>query len=201
MLLDTKAHVRFAMQAGAIVMNELPALSPSPPEATAKPRRWRAYTPPPIAVPIRYYDSRKWNKFETRPISGLFTGALMLDRQYWLSQDGNSEDQVGDLADFEGGEIRAFRAGVVGTLNFKRPWRYTVFAATNTFDKGFDVDTTDELVLFDYRLDIPLPADLMLSVGKQKEPISMERLAALSFLKVPGTALRICFINGQPSDP
>jgi phosphate-selective porin OprO/OprP len=31
-------------------------------------------------------------------------------------------------------------------------------------------------------LDIPLPADLMLSVGKQKEPISMERLAGLPFL-------------------
>jgi len=181
-MLDTGEHVRFAMRDGEIVRNELPALSPSPPEATAKPRRWKAYTPPPIAVPIRYYDSRKWNKFETKPISGLFTGALMLDRQFWLSQDGESEDQVGDLSDFEGGEIRGFRAGVVGTLNFKRPWRYTVFVATNTFDKGFDVDTTDELAFYDYRLDIPLPADLTLSVGKQKEPISMERLMPLSFL-------------------
>ena len=36
--------------------------------------------------------------------------------------------------------------------------------------------------LFDYRLDIPLPADLMLSVGKQKEPISMERLTGLALL-------------------
>jgi phosphate-selective porin OprO/OprP len=180
-MLDTGEHVRFAMRDGAIVKNELPALSPSPPEETARPRRWRAYTPPPIAVPIRYYDSRKWNKFETRPISGLFTGALMLDRQFWLSQDGASKDQVGDLSDFEGGEIRGFRAGVVGTLNFKRPWRYTVFAATNAFDKGFDVDTTDELAFYDYRLDIPLPADLMLSVGKQKEPISMERLVGLAF--------------------
>jgi phosphate-selective porin OprO/OprP len=180
-MLDTGEHVRFAMREGEIVTNELPALSPSPPETTAKPRRWKAYTPPPIAVPIRYYDSRKWNKFETKPVSGLFIGALLLDRQFWLSQDDNSENQVGDLSDFEGGEIRVLRAGVVGTLNFKRPWRYTVFAGSNTFDKGFDVETTDEFSLFDYRLDIPLPADLMLSVGKQKEPISMERLMGLAY--------------------
>jgi len=181
-LLDTKTHARFAIRDGVIVKNELPAIPVSSEEDTPKPRRWKAYTPPPIAVPIRYYDSRKWNKFETKPISGLFIGGLLLDRQFWLSQDGNSEDQVGDLSDFEGGEIRVLRAGVVGTLNFKRPWRYTVFAGSNTFDKGFDVDTTDELSFFDYRLDIPLPADLMLSVGKQKEPISMERLMSLAYL-------------------
>ena len=181
-ILDTKAHALFALRDGEIVMNVLPALSPSPPEATAKPRRWRAYTPPPMAVPIRYFDSRKWNKFETRPISGLFTGALMLDRQFWLSQDAESQEQVGELEDFEGGKVRGFRGGVVGTLNFKRPWQYVVFVATNTFNREFDVRTTDALVWFDYRLDIPLPADLTLSVGKQREAMSMERLTALTFL-------------------
>ena len=181
-MLDTKEHARFAMQDGEIVKSELPTLSPSPSDATPRPRRWRAYTPPPIAVPIRYYDSRKWNKFETRPISGLFTGALILDRQYWLSQDEESKAQVGDLSDYEGGKIRGFRAGVVGTLNFKRPWQYVVFAATNTFDKEFDVKTTDALVWFDYRLDIPLPAALTLSVGKQRQALSMERLTSLTFL-------------------
>jgi phosphate-selective porin OprO/OprP len=174
--------VVFAIQDGVIVKNELPETPPSPPEATPKPRRWVAYTPPPIAVPIRYYDSRKWNKFSTKPISGLFTGALVLDRQFWLSQDGNNEAQVGDLSEFEGGKIRAFRFGVVGTLNFKRPWTYTVFATTHTFDKGFDTDTDDEFTWFDYRLDIPLTADLTLSVGKQKEPISLERQTPIMFL-------------------
>ena len=181
-LLDTKTHARFAIREGVIVKNELQVIPVSSAEDTPKPRRWKAYAPPPIAVPIRYYDSRKWNKFETKPVSGLFIGALLLDRQFWLSQDGNSENQVDDLSDFEGGEIRVLRAGVVGTLNFKRPWRYTIFAGSNTFDKGFDVDTTDEFAMFDYRLDIPLPADLMLSVGKQKEPISMERLMGLAYL-------------------
>ena len=103
-LLDTGEHVRFAVEDGVVVKNELPEAVSSPPDATPKPRRWVAYTPPPIAVPIRYYDSRKWNKFNTKPISGLFTGALALDRQFWLSQDGDSETQVGDLSEFEGGE-------------------------------------------------------------------------------------------------
>ena len=181
-LLDTKTHARFAIREGVIVKNELQAIPVSSADTAPTPRRWRAYTPPPIAVPIRYYDSRKWNKFETKPVSGLFIGALMLDRQFWLSQDSNSEDQVGDLSAFEEGYIRAFRFGVVGTLNFKRPWRYTVFATTHTFGKGFDVNTDDEFTWFDYRLDIPLPAGLMLAVGKQKEPISMERLASLPYL-------------------
>jgi len=52
-----------------------------------------------MAVPIRYYASRKWNTFRTKPISGLFTGALILDRQFWLSQDAESEEQVGELED------------------------------------------------------------------------------------------------------
>ena len=181
-LLDTKKHARFAVREGVIIKNELESMPVSPADAEPKQRFLKAYTPPPIAVPIRYFDSRKWNKFETKPISGLFVGAVVLDRQNWLGQDSNSESQVGDLSDFEGGEIRAARFGVVGTLNFKRPWRYTVFAVTNVFDKGFDVDTTDEIGWYDYRLDIPVGSNMMLSVGKQKEPISLERLTPLTYL-------------------
>jgi phosphate-selective porin OprO/OprP len=180
-LLNTAPHVRFAIRDGMIVKNELPETPPSPSDATPKPRLWGAYQPPPLAVPLQYFDSRKWNKLDTIFISGLFTGGLILDQQYWLSQNGDSEAQVGDLSGLEGGEIRAFRFGVVGSLNFKRPWGYTVFVATHTFDKGFDVDEDDDFTFVDYRLDIPLPAGLNLSVGKQKEPISMERLTALSF--------------------
>ena len=181
-LLDTGPHVRFAMREGVIVKNELAEAPPSPPEATPKARAWRAYTPPPMAVPIRYFDTRKWNTFRSKAISGLLTGALMLDRQAWLGQDTESEEQVGELEDFEGGKVRGFRGGLVGTLNFKRPWLYTVFVATNTFDKGFDAREDDEFQFVDYRLDIPLPADLTLTVGKFRETLSMERLMALAFL-------------------
>jgi phosphate-selective porin OprO/OprP len=47
---------------------------------------------------------------------------------------------------------------------------------THAFDKGFDTRATDDFTLLDYRLDIPLWRELSLSVGKQKEPMSMERL-------------------------
>jgi phosphate-selective porin OprO/OprP len=181
-LLDTEPHVRFAVQEGVIVKNELAEAELSPPGTRPRPRAWRSYTPPPMAVPIRYYDSRKWNTFSTKAISGLLTGALMLDRQDWLSQDTESREQVGDLEDFEGGRIRGFRGGVVGTLNFKRPWLYTVFVATNTFDSGFNVREDDEFQFVDYRLDIPLPANLTFTVGKFRETLSMQRLMALSFL-------------------
>ena len=181
-LLDTKTHAKFAIRKGEIIKNDFPAKPPSPADAKPIPRVPEAYAPPPISVPIRYYDSRKWNKFETKPISGLFIGALLLDRQNWLSQDGNSETQVDDLSAFEGGEIRAARFGVAGTLNFKRPWRYTVFAMTHTFDKGFNAETSDSFSFGDYRVDIPLSAALTLSVGKQKEPISIERQMGLTYL-------------------
>jgi imidazolonepropionase-like amidohydrolase len=38
-LLNTEAHVRFAIRGGVIVKNELPATPPSPHDATPKPRR------------------------------------------------------------------------------------------------------------------------------------------------------------------
>ncbi len=190
-LLDTKTHARFAIREGVIVKNELQAKPVAATEATPKPRVWKAYTPPPIAVPIRYYDSRKWNKFESKPISGLFIGALLLDRLEWSSQDSDSESQVGDVSDTEGSAIRAARLGVVGTLNFKRPWRYTVMAMTHTFDKGFGEETNEEFSFSDYRLDIPLPANLNLGVGKQKEPISMDRLMGLAYLPMQERATYI----------
>lgn len=181
-LLDTGDHVLFAMRNGIVVRNILPAVPESPEGEHAKRRGWKAYAPPPMAVPIRYYDSRKWNKFTSKAISGLFTGALMLDRQYWLDQDSESEAQVGDLSGFDGGKIRALRVGVVGTLNFPRPWVYTLFVASNAFEKDYSNSNRDALVFFDYRFDIPLAANLTVSFGKMKEPISMERLTTLAFL-------------------
>ena len=179
-LLDTATHARFAIKDGQIILNDLPTSVVD--AAPIEPRRWRAYSPPPIAVPLNYYDSRKWNRFDTKYVSGLVTGALVLDRLEWLSQDSASESQVGDLNSTEGGEIRALRIGAVGQIKLPTPWVYTVFAATRTFDRGFDANTDDDLIWFDYRLDIPLRQGLNLSVGKQKEPISMERLLPLTFL-------------------
>ena len=183
-LLDTESHVRFAMEAGALVRNDLPVAEEELTAEASRPRAWTSYVPPPVAVPLRYYDSRKWNRFATGPISGLLTGALVLDRLSWMTQDDDSRSQVGDLELSEGGQIRALRFGAVGTLNFPRPWTYTVFLVTHAFDQGFDSRSQDDLRFFDYRLDIPLPAQLTLSVGKQKEPISHERLVSLTSLSM-----------------
>jgi phosphate-selective porin OprO/OprP len=176
-LLDTKAHVVFAIRDGEIVRNKLPRVAAPEPEPEEKARpRWIAYEPPPMALPLTYQDTSKWNRWEGRHVSGIFVGAMALDRQRWLSQDDNSEQQVGDLKAYDGGDIRAFRLGIAGTLNFKKPWFYQVVIATHAFDRGFDTRTTEDFTWLDFRLDIPLSRKLALSVGKQKEPISMERL-------------------------
>jgi phosphate-selective porin OprO/OprP len=180
--LNTDAHVRFAMEKGIILSNKLRDIAVSERRANQKKLTWTAYQPPAMAVPINYYNSRKWNKFNTKIISGLFNGVLGLDVLSWLSQDDNSHQQVGDLSSSSIGAIRALRFGVIGTLNFKRPWVYTVFFTNSTFDRSYNASTDNRLVLFDLRFDIPLAPKLNLSVGKQKEPISMERLMSLIFL-------------------
>ena len=182
-LLDTATHARFAIVRGEIVRNNLPAIGD--PEDADERRGWLAYTPPPFALPLSYDDTRKWNRFDTKAISGVFTAAMVIDRQRWFDQDAESLEQVGELAEFSRGEIRGFRLGLVGTLNFERPWVYTVFAATTAFDRGFETEGDgDGLALFDYRLDIPIRDYTTVSIGKQKEPISMERLTGGLFLPV-----------------
>jgi phosphate-selective porin OprO/OprP len=184
-LLDTDFYTIFAVHDGRLFRNNLFEVQEEELVEEAEKTRasWLAYTPPPMMLPLNYGDSSKWNQWETENTTGMFIAAVVLDRQHWLSQSSGSIQQVGDLEDFEGGEIRGFRLGAVGTLNyFDKPWIYTVFAATNAFDKGFEREELDSLAFFDYRLDVPL-GGMNLSVGKQKEPISMERI--MSMVQLP----------------
>ena len=182
-LLDTKTHALFAMRNGAVLRNRLEIVSGETPEEKARASGgWLAYSPPPLAVPLDYQDKRKFNRFDTPAVSGLLTGAVVLDRTAWVAQDDESEIQVGDLKAFDGGEIRGLRVGGVGTLNFDKPWVWTLFGATHAFDKGFDVRDNDEFSFFDVRLDIPVWEKTSFSIGKQKEPISMERLMSMVHL-------------------
>ena len=185
-LLDTKTYASFAMHDGQVVKNTL--VQVLEPEQDIQPREqrressWLAYTPPPLAVPLSYTDTSKWNRWETKYVSGIFIAGLVLDRINWLSQDADSENQVGNLSAFEGGEIRGLRVGAVGTLNmFDKPWVYTIFGATNAFDKGFDEEGLDSFSWFDWRLDVPFIANTVLSIGKQKEPISGERVQSMIY--------------------
>jgi phosphate-selective porin OprO/OprP len=181
-MLDTRTYARFAVHEGVVVKNrmleEIEDNSEDEPVKTG----WLAYTPPPLAMPMNYADSSKWNRFESKWVSGIFSGAIALDRMNWLSQNVVSEAQFGDLNEYDGGEIRALRFGLFGTLNFERPWVYVIAGATNAFDKGFETEDLDDITLFDWRLDIPFFRNSVMSVGKQKEPISMERLTGMVFL-------------------
>ncbi|KKK54703.1 hypothetical protein LCGC14_3082030, partial [marine sediment metagenome] len=112
--LDTKRYASFAIHDGRIRRNYLRRITEDSQPNTAAKRGWSAYTPPPIAVPLNYQDSSRWNKFDRKFISGLFAGAIILDRQFWLDQNDASHRQVGNLKeDYEAGEIRAMRFGGV----------------------------------------------------------------------------------------
>lgn len=182
-LVDSGPHVVFAVNNGELVRNNLFEAQKSAFEVAkeATTSGWLAYTPPPMAIPSSYMDSTKWNKWETRYVDGIFLAAGLLDRMHLTSQNSDSRQQVGDLENFEGGEVRGFRFGAVGTINFEKPWVYTVFGATNAFDKGFELEDQDDVGWFDYRLDIPVFEKMNLSVGKQREPISMERVMGLIY--------------------
>jgi phosphate-selective porin OprO/OprP len=178
-LLDTDFYTIFAIHDGELRRNNLFAVDESDDRERTVNEGWKSYTPPPMALPSSYLDTTKWNRWEGKYVSGIFLAAGVLDRINWLSQNGDSEQQVGDLRLSEGGEVRGFRIGAVGTLNFEKPWVYTIFGATNAFDKGFELERQDSFALFDYRLDIPLFEKMNLSIGKQKEPISHERVQSM----------------------
>ncbi len=180
-LLDTRVYGAFAVHDGEVVRNRLQRVYGDDPDDDAAPAGWLAYTPPPLAVPINYQDTSKWNRWETEWVSGIFTAGLFLDRTKYLHQDSASDDRWGDLSILDGGEIRGLRFGVVGTINFEKPWIYTLFGATNAFDKGFEIQDQDDFELFDWRLDIPFFRNSVMSIGKQKEPISGERVQSMLF--------------------
>lgn len=210
LLLDTRTHARFAIHHGEVLKNNYP-LARRESADEGKQQGWLAYTPPPLAVPLNYQDKTRWNRYDGQYVSGLFSGAVVLDRQRWLDQDRNSLEQVGDLTPFEGGEIRALRFGAVGTFNFEQPWVWVIAGATHAFDKGFDQAESDDFTLFDLRLDIPLWERTGFSIGKQKEPISMERLmpmtnlpmqerAAVSDALLPSRNIGAVFSGTLPGD-
>ncbi|TPH18100.1 OprO/OprP family phosphate-selective porin [Litorilituus lipolyticus] len=185
-LLDTKKHILLAVRKGIVIRNNLKSESNIPASVAQKPTKarskgWLAYAPPPVAIPSNYKNA-DWINFENDYFTSVLIGMLALDRQNWKSQNNDSELQLGDLQSYDGGEIRGLRFGVAGAIKFDKPWVYMISGATNAFDKGFDTNTTDNVSFFDWRIDIPTFADTTLSIGKQKEPISMERSIGMVFL-------------------
>ena len=181
-LLDTPAHTTFAINGDEIIKDELSeSLEDAPPTQVIE--HWFSYNPPPVHFDDSFVFDEKWNAFDSEHFTGLFSAGLYLDRANWLSQNDASRNQpgVGDLEEYDGGTIRAFRFGLNGQILFARPWIYSLWVATNSFDADFDEDESDAFTAFDYRLDIPLAKRLTLSIGKQKEPISLPRLMTLTW--------------------
>jgi phosphate-selective porin OprO/OprP len=180
-LVDSKPHVKFAIIDGLIVKNILDISVAHEEPAEPVRNQWISYTPPPFALSTSVDTEKKWNAFDSKYFNGLVVSAIIIDRGNWLSQNDASRIQpgIGDLSEFDGGTIRGFRFGVGGTIKFKRPWVYSIGGAANAFDLGFDSEDTNSFTFFDYRIDIPISDDMTLSVGKQKEPVSLERSMTL----------------------
>ncbi|MEN8157813.1 MAG: porin [Bacteroidota bacterium] len=124
---------------------------------------------------------KPWYEFGNEKITIIPLAILALDATYF-HQDDNSTTQVGDQdARYEPGQIRALRFGVLGTINFERPWRYLVAGAYRAFDQGFNADSATDFMLYDLRLDIPTKIGAF-AFGKMKEPSSMQRVASLIYL-------------------
>lgn len=176
-LLDTKSFAVFACAKGEIVLNKLIRIDD---DSHVKNRGWRSYSPPAIALPLSYQNKRKWNVFRTKPFTLALGGAILIENTRWLSQDTINEVQVGELSEYQGGSIRGLRFGVAGMINFKKPWTYVFYVASQAFERGFKTGDLDEFILYDYRVNIPI-GSATLSIGKTKETISMSRLMVLVY--------------------
>ena len=93
--LDTEEHILFAINDGQLAKNQLFGDLPEGPAGTPKitesRQSWLAYSPPPMALPLNYGDSSKWNQWATENTTGIFLAAVVLDRQHWLSQNDASD--------------------------------------------------------------------------------------------------------------
>lgn len=176
-MLDTRTYGVFAVSKGEVVLNKLTRIDVDSQNQT---NDWQSYAPPPVALPLSYQNSRKWNVFRTKAFTAAFGGAIIMENTRWFSQDNTNEQQVGDLREFEGGSMRGFRAGLGGTINFKKPWSYFTSWGTRAFERGFKQDDQSEFVFYDYRIDIPV-GTATLSLGKTKETISISRLQGMIY--------------------
>ncbi len=180
-ILDSRDYATFAIREGLVVLNLLtPVMAEEVDEAQSHGKS-REYLPPATALPLTYGNTEKWNSYESRWFSGSIISILFMDRIQWLTEDSGSKILNGDLSSFDGGKIRGFRFGTVGTINFENPWFYTFWLSSNAFDKGFETEQLNDYVPLDWRLEIPFFKHSMLSIGKQKEHVSGERLQSMMF--------------------
>ncbi len=176
LLRDTRSNAAFVIHDGAVLHNELHAIT-LPASTVANSTKNAVYT-----ASDDIEEEAPWYAWQTKNTSNLFVVGIILDRVDWLSQNNVSKNRLDDLSSFDGGEIRDFRFGATGDITyFERPWTYTFFVATNAFDKDYDVNEGEDLSIYDLRLDVPTSDRTYLAIGKQKEPISGDRMQSAVF--------------------
>ena len=91
-LLDTSFFTVFAIHNGRLVSNNLFEVAEEEIEAEEESQNigWMAYTPPPMALPMNYLDTTKWNRWDSRWVSGILVAGVVLDRMHWGGQDSDS---------------------------------------------------------------------------------------------------------------
>ncbi len=135
----------------------------------------------PTTVYAQETPQHPWYQYHGDGFSAGFVGGVLLDATGYR-QDHESRQQVGDLrGEYEKGEVRAIRLGVIGQIKFAQPWNYVFAGAYRAFDQGFNTNTDAVFTIFDLAVSVPLGRVGRMTVGKMKEPISLERLMSLAF--------------------
>ncbi len=109
-------------------------------------------------------------------------GALDLSH---FNQNNGSVMHVGDMSKYDRVDVRGIRFGILGTINFEKPWTYVGMVSLNSLTKDYNSTVTDKFTLYDAMVGIPLWGEYgRMQIGKMKAPISMERIMGMVFEQV-----------------
>ena len=122
-----------------------------------------------------------WNALNTRWVNMRAAALGALDLSHF-DQNNGSVMHMGDMSDYNRVDVRGIRFGVLGTINFDKPWTYVGMVSLNSLTKDFNSTTTDKFTLYDAVVGIPVWGEYgRMQIGKMKAPISMERIMGMVF--------------------
>ena len=136
---------------------------------------------PPLVSADLNASAYDWNALNTRWINMRAAALGAFDLSHF-NQNNESVMHVGDMSDYNRVDVRGIRFGMLGTINFDKPWTYVGMISLNSLSKDFDSDVTDKYTLYDAMVGIPVWGEYgRMQIGKMKAPISMERIMGLVF--------------------
>jgi len=136
---------------------------------------------PPLISADLNASAYDWNALNTRWVNMRAAALGALDLSHF-NQNNGSVMHVGDMSDYNRVDVRGIRFGVLGTINFDKPWTYVGMVSLNSLAKDFNSTTTDKFTLYDAMVGIPVWGEYgRIQIGKMKAPISMERIMGMVF--------------------